>query len=273
MFSKLSGVEEPILATQANPFAGRSVRARFSRPSPCSRALMVAGESANRVAAREPALSFFDAFDVIRVINLPERSDRRREMEEELEILGLLNDPRVAFFPAIRPADQGDFTSVGARGVYESQKQLLAEAASRGQAILVLEDDCAFRGGAKDYVAPTEWDIFYGGYLARQPENLLTSDIEGAHMMGFSARGARSVATYLKNLCYEGIHPPIDAAYVWFRREYPSVQTVFAVPPLARQRASRSDIAPPKAWDRVPLLRSASSALRQLRNHLASGHR
>lgn len=218
-------------------------------------------------------MSIFDAFDMIRIINLPERPDRRWEMEEELGTIGLLDDPRVAFFPAIRPADRGDFTSIGARGVYEGQKQLLAEAAREGRSILILEDDCAFRVGAKDYVAPTEWDIFYGGYLARQPENLLTSDIEGAHMMGFSALGARSVATYLENLRYEGIHPPIDAAYVWFRREYPSVPTVFAVPPLARQRASRSDIAAPKAWDSVPLLRSASSALRQLRNRLASGRR
>jgi GR25 family glycosyltransferase involved in LPS biosynthesis len=216
-------------------------------------------------------LPIFDTFDSIYVINLLERTDRRREMEAELDAIGLSHDPRVAFFPAIRPADPGDFTSVGARGVYEGQKQLLTDAAERGQSILILEDDCAFRRGTKDYVAQGQWDIFYGGYFAHQPEDLLNSDIEGAHMMGFSARGARLVAEYLKNLRYEGIHPPIDAAYVWFRREYPSVPTVFAVPPLARQRASRSDIAAPKPWDSIFLLRSASSALRQLRNRLAFG--
>lgn len=193
-------------------------------------------------------------------------------MEAELATIGLLDDPRVAFFPAIRPTERKDFTSIGARGVYEGQKLLLTEAAARGQSILILEDDCAFRSGVRDFVAPGEWDIFYGGYLARQPEDLWHSDIEGAHMMGFSAEGARLVAGYLADLRYEGIHPPIDAAYVWFRREYPSVPTQFAVPPLARQRSSRSDIAP-KAWDRLPLLRSASSALRQVRNRLANVRR
>lgn len=219
---------------------------------------------------REPLLSIFDAFDRIRVINLPERTDRRRDMEAALAAVGLLEDSRLAFFPAIRPLEPGDFTSVGARGVYEGHKQLVTEAAAAGQSILILEDDCSFRSDARAYTSRGGWDIFYGGYLARQPENLLCSDIEGAHMMGFSARGASLIAAYLSELRYEGIHPPIDAAYVWFRRAYPSVTTEFAIPPLAHQRASRSDIAPPKPWDMVPVIRSASDALRHLRNRVAA---
>ena len=49
----------------------------------------------------------FEPFDSVRIINLPERRDRRREMMRELTTLGLANDPRVAFFPAIRPAEAG----------------------------------------------------------------------------------------------------------------------------------------------------------------------
>lgn len=231
------------------------------------------GERESERAVREPALSIFDVFDMIRVINLPDRTDRRRDMEAELTALGLLADPRLAFFAAIRPRGPGDFTSIGARGVYEGHKRLLTEAAERGHSILILEDDCCFRAGAGSYTACGDWDIFYGGYRARQPENLFSSDIEGAHMMGFTARGARLVADYLQDLRYEGIHPPIDAAYVWFRRAHPTVATEFAVPPLAHQRASRSDIAPPKPWDIVPVVKSASAAFRKFRNRVAAKRR
>lgn len=236
-------------------------------------ARMFGAAEPDTLAVQELTLKIFDAFDVIRIINLPERTDRRREMEAELGAIGLLDDPRVAFFPAIRPLDAGDFMSIGARGVYESQKQLLAEAAQRGQSILILEDDCAFRLGAETYQTQGKWDIFYGGYLARQPQDLFSSDIEGAHMMGFTAEGAESVTKYLAGLKYEGIHPPIDGAYVWFRRSNPTVMTEFAIPPLARQRASRSDIAPPKPWDEMPLLRMLSRELRRFRNQLAVGRR
>ena len=57
-----------------------------------------------------------ECFDRIRVINLVERRDRRRDMERELAGIGLADDPRVAFISALRPNDAGNFTSVGARG-------------------------------------------------------------------------------------------------------------------------------------------------------------
>ena len=44
------------------------------------------------------AMSVFDYFDQIQIINLPHRTDRRREMEDELHRIGLKNDPRVHFF-------------------------------------------------------------------------------------------------------------------------------------------------------------------------------
>jgi hypothetical protein len=45
----------------------------------------------------------FAPFDIIRVINLPEPKDRRREMMRELAALGLAADPRIAFCPGIGP--------------------------------------------------------------------------------------------------------------------------------------------------------------------------
>lgn len=209
----------------------------------------------------------FDPYDWIRIINLPERTDRRRAMDRELANANLLSDPRVAYFEASRPRDAGSFTSIGARGVYQSQRSILRDAAAAGRSVLILEDDCAFEPGVAEREIPGEWDIFYGGYSAADPADLQTSDIQGAHMMGFSRDGARAVSTYLECLRYDGVHPPIDAAYVWFRRAHPQVPTHFAAPPLAGQRASRSDIADLSWYDRLPAVRELTNALRALRHH------
>ena len=206
----------------------------------------------------------FAPFDSIRIINLPERRDRRREMERELASVGLADDPRVSFFPAIRPVDAGSFTSIGARGVYHSQLAILREAAEANRSVLILEDDCDFIPAARDFDFGSGWDIFYGGYYATSPGDLAQSDIVGAHMMGFTAKAATEICAYLDTLEFEGIHPPIDAAYVWFRRARPDVPTRFAVPPLANQRPSRSDIADLRLYDRVPVLRSAINLARQV---------
>lgn len=206
----------------------------------------------------------FAPFDRIRIINLPERRDRRRDMERELAAVGLSGDPRVSFFAAIRPADAGDFTSIGAHGVYRSQHAILREAAAANQSVLILEDDCDFTPAVRDYDFGEGWDIFYGGYYAEDPANLAASDIIGAHMMGFSAAGARRVCAYLDGLQYEGVHPPIDAAYIWFRRAHPDVATHFAVPPLGIQRSSRSDIVDPRFYDRLPVLAPAAALARRL---------
>ena len=207
----------------------------------------------------------FAPFDIIRIVNLPERKDRRREMMGELAALGLADDPRVAFFPAIRPESAGPFASVGARGCFESHLAILREAVERDCSVLVVEDDCAFGPMARNYDFGDGWDIFYGGYYATDPENVTESDIIGSHMMGFSASGARQVCAYLASLEFDQGHPPIDGAYIWFRRAHPEVSTRLAVPPLAHQRPSRSDIADLPFYDRLPGLRLVASALRKLR--------
>lgn len=207
----------------------------------------------------------FAPFDSIRVINLKERRDRRREMEGELARIGLDSDRRISFFPAIRPPNAGPFTSIGARGVYESQLAILREAAEANRSVLILEDDCDFTDDVRGYDFGGDWEIFYGGYYATDPDNLMTSDIVGAHMMGFTANAARQIVAYLDTLEFTGIHPPIDAAYIWFRRACPGVATRFAVPPLAIQRSSRSDIADMRFYDRLPFLRPVVNLARRAR--------
>lgn len=210
-------------------------------------------------------MNLFENFDQICIINLPQRTDRRREMDEVLKAIGLAHSPKVTYFSAIRPTDAGSFTSIGARGCYESHKRILRDAVNADQSVLILEDDCELIPDAQSYEIMGNWDIFYGGYYPANPNDLLNSDIIGSHMMGFSRMGAKLVSTYLEHLEYDGTHPPIDAAYIWFRRANKKIPTHFAVPPLAYQRASRSDIANLKWFDRVPVIRQLTNYLRSLR--------
>lgn len=210
----------------------------------------------------------FDQFDSIRIINLPYRTDRRSEMEGELARLDLLDDPRVAFFKAFQFDDAGPFSSPGARGVFQSHLAILEEAASNGHRVLILEDDCDFIPDADSYAPEQPWSIFYGGYEASDPTNLPTSDIIGAHMMGFAPETAAHLADYLNTLVYDGMHPPIDGAYIWYRRTFPDVVTLFAEPALGNQRPSRTDIAELRFFDKIPLIRDLIGMARKIKRAL-----
>ncbi len=209
----------------------------------------------------------FDHFDAIRIINLPSRKDRRAEMIEELRRVGLEGDARVSFFDACSFEDAGTFYSRGARGVYHSHLAILEEAAAAGRSVLILEDDCDFAPAIAGYEPPPSWSIFYGGYEA-QSDDLETSDIVGAHFMGFSKDITPALSFYLREILASGHHPPIDGAYIWFRRAHPQVRTVFAVPPLGHQRPSRTDIAALRWFDRVPGVRDALGVARKLKRRL-----
>ena len=67
----------------------------------------------------------FETFDSIVVINLPERVDRRRETEAELERVGIKH---ARFFAAKRPADRGPFRTIGEHGCSLSHVAVLKEA-------------------------------------------------------------------------------------------------------------------------------------------------
>jgi len=237
---------------------------------------------ARPVQHRLPRLGgqLFEAFESIRILNLPHRSDRRREMKSELAKFGLADDDRVSFFAGSPATDRGPFASVGEHGCYLSHLALLKAASAEGKRVLVLEDDCDFLPEAGNYALPDDWDIFYGGYTAEDPANLETSNIIGAHCMGYSPRAASAFATYLEGLLQPGfepdplavargnyqpgLNPPFDGAIVWFRRAHPEMKTVFAQ--IAIQRSSRSDIAAGNLLDRT--LPVAASAARKAKNWL-----
>ena len=206
----------------------------------------------------------FAPYDRIRIINLPDRTDRRAEMERELRRIGLADHPRVAFFPGIRSATAAPWRRPGERGVFLGHLAILEEAAEAGESVLILEDDADFTSAVDTAAIPAQ-GIFYGGYDATTSPDLHASDIVGAHCMGFSADVVADLAPYLRTLVDHPDPPPIDGAYVWYRRANPHVPTTFAVPPIAVQRPSRTDIGPQKFFDRLPLLRDAATLARQLR--------
>ena len=184
---------------------------------------------------------------------------------------------KVQFHNASRPNDQGPFINRGAHGCFLSHLEVLKDA--KGQSVLILEDDCDFSPFAQ-YYEPPECDIFYGGFLEvtcqASPKD---GGIIGSHCMGFSARAAEAAAHYLESLLDPAtppdavaqteagfdpaIRPPIDGAYVWFRRAHPELVTHLA-PFLTMQRPSRSDVTP-RLLDRLPLVRTGMEVLRSMR--------
>jgi glycosyl transferase family 25 len=226
----------------------------------------------------------FNHFDRIRVVSLPHRKDRRSEMLAQFAKVGLRDDPRIEFFDALSFSDPGPFLRRGSHGNFKSRIPLLREAGEARESILIFEDDCDFRvPQILEYEMPAEWDIFYGGFTASEPDDLSDSQIIGSHFMGFSPRAAMAAAEYLAAYLEPdfppdpraasepgfdpAIKPPIDGAFVWLRRSRPYLVTVFA--DLGYQRSSRTDVGAQKWFDRIigvrELVGLARRILRRLR--------
>ena len=204
-----------------------------------------------------------DAYDCIKIINLPARTDRRREMMGELKRMGLADDSRVEFFDAIAPADRGKWRTIGEHGCFLSHLAVLKSALKASKSILLLEDDCDFTTAA----ATSDWgagsDIFYGGFTATDYSQLQTSDLQGAHCVGFDHAVLPALVAYLEQHAGGETPAPVDAAYVDFRRANPQVRTAFAQPQVAIQRQSSSDISPGR-FDRNVVTRFVVSLVRKL---------
>lgn len=215
-------------------------------------------------------MTVFAGFDRIRIINLPSRQDRRADMMGELRRLGIDADPRVQFVDGVVVDDMSPWRSYGEKGVFLAHLGILRDAAASGESVLILEDDVDFTAAAGTWNLPEGCDVAYGGYEATDPSHLEASDIVGAHCMGFSASAVRALVPFLEKLLDHPSPPPIDGAYVWFRREAAGLVTHFARPVVAMQRPSMSDIARGRL-DTNPLLRLPLQLARRTKRSLTRG--
>lgn len=232
-----------------------------------------------------------DYFDKVYVINLPFRTDRRKEMQYEFDKIGV-NASDVYFFPAVRPDEAGGFPSIGARGCFLSHLGVLEDAMQNNcRQILIVEDDLNFvddfnqaMAAAMTNLETTDWSIFYAGYVlpsdftskldkndqvVQLPPDLAVST---THFMAIKGDAIVEIHQYLfKMLAREpgdkmGGPMHVDGAYSWFRKDNPAHNTFIANPELGYQRSSRTDIADLRWFDRVFGIRHVVMLLRKFIN-------
>ncbi|MEW6039011.1 MAG: glycosyltransferase family 25 protein [Pseudomonadota bacterium] len=231
-------------------------------------------------------MRLMDCFDRCYIINLPERKDRRREMEKALERAGISPEPgRVEFFPAIRPESAGPFPSVGAHGCFLSHLSILREARALGlRNVLILEDDLtidahfpAVEEKLLGKLSETPWDFAFFGHVLELPEAGLDNahlapyagPIVTAHFYAVNGPVIERLLAFLDALLQRPPgHPDggpmhVDGAYSTFRQQNPDVVTLVAVPSLGWQRSSRSDIYPNRWYDRWPVVRNLAALARR----------
>jgi glycosyl transferase family 25 len=230
----------------------------------------------------------FDRFEQVRIINLVDRPDRRREMTSELDRLGGV-PPNVGFHEAQRPSDAGGFPSLGARGCFESHLAVLRSAReARARNLLILEDDLDFARVARARLRTMlpelfgqRWDLFYGAHLlaanGRQGLVEVPADepVITASFVGFDGGVLQPLIEFLEGVL---LRPPgspdygpmhVDGAYTVFRLLNPQRQTFAAFPTLGRQRSSPSDITPGNMLlDRWSATQPAAVLLRRAYNKL-----
>ncbi|MFV0525347.1 MAG: glycosyltransferase family 25 protein [Acidimicrobiales bacterium] len=228
-------------------------------------------------------------FDRVYVINLAERVDRRRETLAEMARHATAGsiDEKVEFFPA-RTSDVADgFSSPNLRGCFLSHLEVLRHAEAAGwERILVLEDDVEFTPQARETLTQLQpelladdYDVAQLGYmdihghvadLDLDGPGLVPFDGEilGAHCVAYSAHGTTRVRDHLERLLTGPRHHPLrgpmspDGALNVLPWIDPDARRLIAVPCLANQRSSRSDITP--SWiDRGPVTRVMAATLRR----------
>ncbi len=221
-----------------------------------------------------------DYFDQVCIVNLPERRDRRREMQAQNKRVGL----RANFFPAVRAAEQGDWPSLGARGCFQSHFRILQQAQRSGaRNVLILEDDVdfspLFKGLEEELLAKIsggDWDLLYLGHMEQLAERggceLLpwSRPLMTAHFYAVNGRALARVLAFLELVQARHAGDPLggpqhyDGALSMFRAQNPEIKTLIVAPNLGSQRSSRSDIS--SAWyDQMPLVGNLINAGRRLR--------
>lgn len=237
------------------------------------------------------AKALLDTFGRIVVINLPERADRRREIDAQLRRAGLsLDHPAVDVFAAERPTVAAGFPSIGAHGAYQSHLAVMERLLSHGwDRALILEDDMDFSRGFErrlpalaEALKGYDWAMIYG-HPGDRPAQTPAPDTNGLitlpadlgliqlHFFGLTRAFAEAAVPMLRAMMTrpegspEGGPMHVDGALNWVRRAHPGLLALGISPQIAQQRASRSDIAGAHWYDRLPLMRTIAAVARRWR--------
>ncbi|WP_413164296.1 glycosyltransferase family 25 protein [Capilliphycus salinus ALCB114379] len=224
------------------------------------------------------------------VINLPERTDRRRMIMAQLEKPDSpLTPDQVEFFAGIRPDDPGEFKNIGIKGCFLSHLAILKKAKEDNLPnILILEDDLGFSPQFKPHqdqlieqLSQSNWGFVYFGHRlkleATDTVKLIpySRPIETTHCYGVNAVIFDRLIEFLEGLLQRPAgHPDggpmfIDGALSTFRRKNPDVFTWVASPTLGIQQSSRSDLTTNR-WDRISFVRPVMGMLRTIKNQISS---
>jgi glycosyl transferase family 25 len=225
-------------------------------------------------------------FDRVVVINLPSRTDRRRDMEEQLRRINL----NAEFFAASQVNEVGDWPSLGARGCFLSHYSVIKSSLEANvRNVLILEDDLDFSGKLAaaeprlvDAIATEPWDFLYLGHIEPLPAPVgdfeLVPWIAGlrtTHFLAINQSILPRLVAFLEDVMSRPDGHPlggpqhVDGAYSMFRAQNPDVITLILNPNMGFQRISESDIATNRL-DKVPGLRGLKSMLRSARRKLKS---
>ena len=223
-----------------------------------------------------------DYFEQVQVINLLDRTDRRSQMQTQLNRAGL----RAKFYPAVRALGAGDWPSAGAWGCFQSHFRVLESAMDAGaRNLLVLEDDldfvpqfAALEPEIVRQIAAAEWDLLYLGHLAETSEpirlELTEQPLMTAYFYAVNGRVLPRLVRFLNQVQMRPAGDPLggpqhfDGALCMFRAQNPDVRTLMTMPRLGHQRPSRSDIS--SAWyDRLPVAGGLINVARRMRRAVA----
>lgn len=225
-------------------------------------------------------------FDCAYVINLPERKDRRQEITQELNNLGLSFSPnKIEIFSGIRPTETKGFCSLGARGCFLSHLGVIKLAKEKQMKnVLIMEDDLTLsqhfikaEEAILNNIPTSNWGFLYLGHLEKLSNNieniweLYEKKIYTAYFLAINSHVFDPLISFLEELQKRPPGDPqggpmhVDGAYSIFRKQNPDIITLIANPTLGSQRSSRSDITPNKL-DKMIVLKELAAVARKIKN-------
>ena len=229
-----------------------------------------------------------DYFPLTRVVNLPARQDRLREMTTQLAAMGMpFAAGEVELFSAISPEDAAGFTKPAVRGCYLSHLEILRNARARGvNSVLILEDDLQVQpqdletiSDMAEKLVESHWDIAYFGHLlppgrAQASQwSPLRGELRASHFYAVHSGIFNKLIGYLEDCQKRPEGHPVggpmeyDGALNMFRLWHPDTVTLVAQPSLGGQRSSQSDIHP-SGERRISGIRQAASLARKVKKTL-----